>query len=677
MTALATPPKLQFLDANGAPLVGGKLYTYAAGTTTPQVSYTDFGGGTANANPVILNSRGEASVWLGTALYKMALYSATDVLIWTVDNIGGFATLAQLAASGGSALVGYLPAGTGAVATTVQSKLRESVSVLDFGADPTGSTSSTSAIQNALTYLASFGGGTLYFPAGSYKTTAQIDVPSANITLLGNGRRKCYPGLFVPSANTLSTIFGVHTGRNLFRFSSETLDVLSNFHAENINFATLEAGSIPTAAFGFECGNFQRDFTFERCGIHGFTSAFDVYTVSAIDTAMGVFKAINCSINRNSWIARNLNSTQWNGFIFEKNEAGQNGFGVGTGGIDIRAHACAIRDNLLEGQRDPIKVTGTFSPVFIVNNYFEQTVGFANIYVNQCKGPVNILSNFYSNSTNLVTHRVFVEKSAFVKTDGPYWPSGAYRSSLPKFSTPDTSSNGLGNVASLYSSTTKFTRVDDVQDVSAQGQGAFLSSTNTNVTGRREINPLSGNPMPCTAFTAGGTAATNRVTSSRPVTAAVGNWIVASVMVKFDSTIATPYLSWSGLSDGTQDFSFDNFPTAGIIGNWYVITVAYRTTAIVSGTVSVLFYPYGVSSAAGPTAAVSGLTFSVVDSIEKVIPFVWSARIELINAIPTTGTWVTADKLWSSVPGASTTPGWVCIAGGTPGTWKDMAILGP
>ena len=89
MTALATPPKLQFLDANGAPLVGGKLYTYAAGTTTPQVTYTDFGGGTANANPVILDSRGEANVWLSGAIYKFALYDSTNVLIWTVDNING------------------------------------------------------------------------------------------------------------------------------------------------------------------------------------------------------------------------------------------------------------------------------------------------------------------------------------------------------------------------------------------------------------------------------------------------------------------------------------------------------------------------------------------------------------------------------------------------------------
>jgi hypothetical protein len=186
MTALATPPKLQFLDANGAPLVGGKLYTYAAGTTTPQVTYTDFGGGTANANPVILDSRGEASVWLGTAVYKMALYSATNVLIWTVDNIGGFATLAQLAASGGSNLVGFLQAGTGAVATTVQTKLRESVSVKDFGAVGNGVADDTAAIQAASDHINSLGGGTLYFPEGDYKITAPITVYS-NMRVIGAG----------------------------------------------------------------------------------------------------------------------------------------------------------------------------------------------------------------------------------------------------------------------------------------------------------------------------------------------------------------------------------------------------------------------------------------------------------------------------------------------------------
>ena len=59
-TTLIPNPVMQFFDANGNPLVGGKLFTYAAGTTTPQSTFTDYNGATANTNPVIMNSRGEA-----------------------------------------------------------------------------------------------------------------------------------------------------------------------------------------------------------------------------------------------------------------------------------------------------------------------------------------------------------------------------------------------------------------------------------------------------------------------------------------------------------------------------------------------------------------------------------------------------------------------------------------
>jgi hypothetical protein len=133
-------------------LVGGKLYSYQAGTTTPLATYTSQNGVTANTNPIILDSRGEANVWLGTAMYKLALYTATDVLVWTVDNISAAdaQVLAALAQPSGSSLVGYLPAGAGAVATTVQSKLRESVSVKDFGAAGNGFSDDTAEIQAAL-----------------------------------------------------------------------------------------------------------------------------------------------------------------------------------------------------------------------------------------------------------------------------------------------------------------------------------------------------------------------------------------------------------------------------------------------------------------------------------------------------------------------------------------------
>jgi len=88
MAVLSPPPKTQFLDASGAPLVGGKVFTYAAGTTTPLATYTTSGGTTPNANPVILNARGEADIWYSNGVsYKVVLKDSADATIWTVDNI--------------------------------------------------------------------------------------------------------------------------------------------------------------------------------------------------------------------------------------------------------------------------------------------------------------------------------------------------------------------------------------------------------------------------------------------------------------------------------------------------------------------------------------------------------------------------------------------------------------
>lgn len=92
MAILTASPKMQFFDSNGALLVGGKLYTYAAGTTTPLATYTSQTAGTPNANPVIMDARGEASVWLGSSYYYMELRTSTDALIWSADNVGGVAS---------------------------------------------------------------------------------------------------------------------------------------------------------------------------------------------------------------------------------------------------------------------------------------------------------------------------------------------------------------------------------------------------------------------------------------------------------------------------------------------------------------------------------------------------------------------------------------------------------
>ena len=83
----------QFFTDAGNVLTGGKLYSYAAGTTTPAPTYTTNAGNIAHPNPIILNAAGRVptgEVWIEyTKLYKFIVRTSADVLIATYDNVGG------------------------------------------------------------------------------------------------------------------------------------------------------------------------------------------------------------------------------------------------------------------------------------------------------------------------------------------------------------------------------------------------------------------------------------------------------------------------------------------------------------------------------------------------------------------------------------------------------------
>ena len=90
-----------FMDSNGDPLSGGKLYTYSAGSTTNKATYQDNGGVTPHANPIVLNASGYASaeVWGTTGAYKLKLDNSADSNIWTRDNIVGINDTAETSAT--------------------------------------------------------------------------------------------------------------------------------------------------------------------------------------------------------------------------------------------------------------------------------------------------------------------------------------------------------------------------------------------------------------------------------------------------------------------------------------------------------------------------------------------------------------------------------------------------
>ena len=241
----------QFFDNNGVPLAGGKLYTYAAGTTTPVTAYTSSQGVTAWSNPIILNSAGRVSgsgeIWITDGiLYKFVLETSTGVLIATYDNISGinsnfiaftsqqeivtatasqtvfnlsisyqpgtnslsvfvdgvnqygpgaqyaytetdsdtvtftsglhvgaevkFTTTQQQGAGAVDASqVTYDPPFTGSVATNVEAKLAQTVSVVDFGAVGDGVTNASSAFTAALTASKS-----ISIPSGDYLLSSSV-----------------------------------------------------------------------------------------------------------------------------------------------------------------------------------------------------------------------------------------------------------------------------------------------------------------------------------------------------------------------------------------------------------------------------------------------------------------------------------------------------------------------
>lgn len=101
----------QFFTNTGAVLTGGKLYTYAAGTTTPQATYTTYSGNVARTNPIVLDAAGRVpdggEIWVTSASYKFVLKDSNDVLIATWDNVSGVGVTTAINYTGNGTTVAY------------------------------------------------------------------------------------------------------------------------------------------------------------------------------------------------------------------------------------------------------------------------------------------------------------------------------------------------------------------------------------------------------------------------------------------------------------------------------------------------------------------------------------------------------------------------------------------
>lgn len=128
-------PRFQAIDQNGHPMVGATLYTYQNKTTTPHPTWKDKDQTAYNTNPIVLDARGEAVIWLDPEqVYTFVLRDWLGVLVWSQDDVVGSALqidldalradLASAAEDKGAAMVGYTPPRPNALsAATVDGQL--------------------------------------------------------------------------------------------------------------------------------------------------------------------------------------------------------------------------------------------------------------------------------------------------------------------------------------------------------------------------------------------------------------------------------------------------------------------------------------------------------------------------------------------------------------------------
>lgn len=198
---IATIPRVQFSNALGIPLAGGKLITYLAGTTTPEPTFQDQELTIANPTTITLDATGSCTLWLDpTKTYKFLLKNLLGATQpgWPVDNISGasslaslvptfslYAKLAVLAAVGGTALIGFLQAGVGAIARTLFDKLTDILSIMDFGPSGLGG-DDIAALEKAINSLGTKSSGNLYNANGKVFRISRL----LDLTVLGPEHRQ-------------------------------------------------------------------------------------------------------------------------------------------------------------------------------------------------------------------------------------------------------------------------------------------------------------------------------------------------------------------------------------------------------------------------------------------------------------------------------------------------------
>lgn len=236
------------IGLNSELLIGAELYWFVAETSTPAPTYSNPELTIANANPVPFDNAGRLpQIWLGAGPYKYVLVGPDgdiDSPLVTVDKYtpsGGYidAVVTGFAASTGAGLVGFSQDETYAQGT-VGNHLTRSITVTDapFNATGDGVADDSDAIEEAIAFASP---GKIYLPAGTYKTTRNINF--APVSVEGDGAASIIAptqagiGIQIGYTNPEGGINTFDKSYNGFRIQANSSTTLAFFEVAMINSA--------------------------------------------------------------------------------------------------------------------------------------------------------------------------------------------------------------------------------------------------------------------------------------------------------------------------------------------------------------------------------------------------------------------------------------------------------
>lgn len=444
----------QFFTNSGAVLTGGKLYTYEAGTTTPATTYTTSAGNVAHTNPIIFDAAGRVpsnEIWLIAGnTYKFVLKDSNDVLIGTYDNINGnndpafsyytpavtsllapgpltvksaldqitnetsgatkvgftgfknqAGTVQDLANNDGSDWIGFLPAGTNATTRSGQDKMRDIVSVKDFGAVGDGTTDDSGAVQDAVDYLFDSGGNALYFPDGTYYFASTVNLPLDSRSLRIFGTSSAGFTYVRPGGSSITGAPGLAT---LFLLTSSNPAAGGNygFEVDHLDFNGNDLGVV-SAIKNVVGGSPARPVSIHNCHFNKFQKALssDITSGTINNTGWSDLSITENTFQGNDLVIWGAGNKCWQNVAFYRNTAEQNGGVIfcDTGSFD---GTLTIRDNNLESQPNILNVIGGNLKVDMSNNYFEANTGFLARVNATASGSITLGNNYYFDCEGMV-----------------------------------------------------------------------------------------------------------------------------------------------------------------------------------------------------------------------------------------------------------------------------------